>query len=73
MQEPTLDAKLDAMGPNRLALSVRLCFVEVSPTVEKAVLCYKADRLVASLPSFCSIQLSLVVHEFHAAGEERCE
>ena len=27
-------------------------FVEASPTVEKAESCYKADRLVASLPSF---------------------
>ena len=32
---------------NRLASSVRSCFVEASPTVEKAVSCYKADRLVA--------------------------
>ena len=36
-QEPTLDAKLATMGPNRLVLSVRPCFVKASPTVEKAV------------------------------------
>ena len=33
-QGPTPDAKLAAMGPNRLASSVRPCFVEASPTVE---------------------------------------
>ena len=48
-------------------------FVEASPTVEKAVTCYKADRLVASLPSFHSIQSSLAVREFHSAGEECSE
>ena len=48
-------------------------FVKASPTVEKAVLCYKADRLVASLPSFHSVQLSLAVCKFHAAGKECCE
>ena len=72
-QGPTPDAKLAAMGPNRLASSVRLCFVEASLTVEKAVSCYKADRLVAPLLSFCSVQSSLAVHEFRAAREERCE
>ena len=42
--------------------------------MEKAVLCYKADQLVASLLSFCSFQSSLAVHEFRATGEEpfRC-
>ena len=70
---PTLDAKLAAMGPNRLASSVRPCFVEVSPTVEKAVSCYKADRLIASLLSFHSIQSSPAVREFRAAREERGE
>ena len=48
-------------------------FVEASPTVEKAVSCYKADRLVASLPSFRSPQSSLAVHKFCAAGKEHCE
>ena len=42
-QGPTPDAKLAAMGPNRLASSVRPCFVEASLTVEIAVSCYKAD------------------------------
>ena len=60
---------VDAMGPNRLALSVHLCFVEASPTVEKAVSCYKADRLVASLPSFRSIQLSLAAVNFTLQGK----
>ena len=55
MQGPTLDAQLAAMGLNGLASSVCLWFVEASPTVEKTVLCYKADRLVASLLSFHSI------------------
>ena len=55
---------------NGLASSVCPWFVEASPTVEKDVSCYKADRLVASLLSFHSVQSSLAVH---AAGEERCE
>ena len=42
-QGPTLDAKLAAMGQNRLASSVHPCFIEASPPVEKAVSCYKAD------------------------------
>ena len=67
------DAKLAAMGPNRLASSVCPCFVDTSLTVEKAVSCYKTDRLVASLLSFRSVQSSLAVCEFRAAGEERCE
>ena len=44
------------------ASSVRPRFVEASPTVEKAVSCYKADRLVASLPQrsvvACNTQIS---------------
>ena len=51
-QEPTLDVKLAAMGLNWLASSVCFCFIKASPTVEKAISCYKADRLVASLQSF---------------------
>ena len=72
-QGPTLDAKLAAIGPNRLASSVHPCFVKASPTVENAVSCYKADRLVASLLSFCSVQSSPAVREFRAAREERCK
>ena len=53
---------------NRLALSLRPCFVEASPTVEKAVSCYKVDRLVASLPSCRSVQSSLAVCEFVLQG-----
>ena len=34
---------------------------------------YKADRPVASLLSFRSIQSSVAVCEFHTTGEERCE
>ena len=49
VQGPTLDAKLAPMGQNQLASSVRPCFVETSLTVEKAVSCYRVDRLVASL------------------------
>jgi len=41
--------------------------------VKKGVSCYKADRFVASLPRFLSVQLSLAVREFRTAGEERCE
>ena len=59
--------------PNQLASSLRLCFIKASPIVKKAILCYNVDRLVASLPGFCSIQSSLAVHKFHAAGEECCE
>ena len=62
-----------AMGLNELRLSVRQLFVEASPTVEKAASCYKADRLVASLLSFCSVQSSLAVCEFHAAVEDSCK
>ena len=62
-QGPTPDANLDAMGQNRLASSVRQCFIKASPTVEKAVSCYKVDRLIASLLSFRSVQSSLAVHE----------
>ena len=72
-QGPTPDTKLAAMGLNGLPSSVRPWFVEASPTVEKAVSCYKVDRLIASLLSFRSVQLSLAVHEFRAAGEERCK
>ena len=72
-QGPTPDAKLAAIGPNRLASSVRSCFVEASPPVDKAVSCYRADRLVALLLSFHSVQLSPAVHEFRAAREERYE
>ena len=59
--------------PNRLASSLRPCFVEASPTVRKAVSCYKADQLLASLPSFRSVQSSLAVHKFYAAVEECCK
>ena len=52
---------------------VASCFVEASLTVEKAVSCYKADQLVASLPSFRSVQSSLAVRKYCAAGKERCE
>ena len=72
-QGATPDVKLAAMGPNRLASSVRPCFVKASSTVEKAVSCYKADRLVALLLSFRSVQSSPAVREFRAAREERCE
>ena len=33
----------------------------------------QADRLVASLLSFRSVQSSLAVRKFRGAGEERCE
>ena len=65
--------KVSSQGvPNRLASLLCPCFVKASLTGKKAVLCYKADRLVASLPSFHSIQSSLAVREFHAAGKEQC-
>ena len=41
--------------------------------MEKAVSCYKADWLVASLPSLCSVQSSLAVRKFRAAGKQRCK
>ena len=66
---PRMGSKL----PGCMYRIVASCFVEASPTVEKAVSCYKADRLVASLPSFRSVQLSLAVRKFCAAGKERCE
>ena len=74
-QGPTPDVKViyQLVALNRLASSLRPCFVEARPTMEKAVTCYKVDWLVASLPSFCCIQSSLPVREFCAAGEECCE
>ena len=57
VQGPTPDAKLAA----RVYHIIASCFVEASSIVEKAVLCYKADGLVTSLPSFRSVQLSLAV------------
>jgi len=62
--------EVSCMGLNGLASSVRPWFVKASPTVEKAVSCYKANRLIASLLSFRSVQSSLAVCEFRAAGEE---
>ena len=60
--------------PNRpIVSSLRPCFVETSLTVEKVVSCYRVDQLMASLPSFRSIQSSLAVHKFCAAEEECCE
>ena len=59
VQGSTPDAKLTAMGPNQLALPVRPCFIEASLTVEKAVSCYKVDRLVASLLSFRTLSCRL--------------
>ena len=41
--------------------------------MEKAISCYKADGLIASLPSFHSVQLSLAVRKFRAAGKECCK
>ena len=43
-------------------------FVEASSTVEKSVSIYKADQLLASLLNFRSVQLSLAIREFRAAG-----
>ena len=64
---------------NRLALSLHPYFVEASPIVEKATSCYKVGSLIASFPSFRSVQLSLAVCEFvlqrkNAANKatERC-
>ena len=54
--------------PNQLASSLHLCFVEASLTVKKAVSCYKAERFIASLSSFCTVQLSLPVCRYDAAG-----
>ena len=53
--------------------SVYQLFIEASPTVEKAASRYKADQLVATLLSFHSVQSSLAVREFRAAGEEHCK
>ena len=49
-QGPTLDAKLAARV---YQIDLHYHFVQASLTVEKAVLCYQVDRLVASLLSFC--------------------
>ena len=50
------------------ASSVRRLFVEAIPTVKKAALCYKLDRLTASLKRFHSVQSSLAVRKFRAAA-----
>ena len=55
--------------PNRLASSLRPCFVKASPKIEKAVSCYKADRLVAPLPSFRSVRSSLAYANFVLQGK----
>ena len=59
MQRPTPDAKLAAMGPNRLASSVRPCFVEASPTV--VLQSGPTHSLVAKFPQHsvitCSTQI----------------
>ena len=70
-QGPTPDAKLAAMQgvPNRLASSLRPCFVEASLTVEKAVSCYKADWLVASLPIFVAFGRCLQYANFVLQGK----
>ena len=54
---------------NPLASLLQPCFVEDSPTVKKAISCYKADCLVALLPSFCSVWLSLVLQGKNAVNE----
>ena len=56
----TLDVEVSSQGvPNWPAVSLRLCFVEASRTVEKAVLtCYKADWLITSLASQFSAPFS---------------
>ena len=59
--------------PNQLASSLCPGFVEASQTVEKAVMCYKADWVVASLSSFHRVQSLFAVHKFCATWEERCE
>ena len=51
-----------------------LCFVEASLTVEKAVSCYKADQLVASLLSFhtfsrCLQYVNFVLQGMNAVNE----
>ena len=69
MQGPTPDAKLAAMGLNGLALSVRQLFVEASPTMEKAALCYKADQLVAPLLSFAAFSHRLQYANFVLQGK----
>ena len=48
VQAPTLDAKLAARG-YRIDLHHCLCFIEVSPMVEKAVSCLKADEPTRSV------------------------
>ena len=73
MQGPILGVKLATMGLIGLASLVCPGFVEASPTVEKAVSCYKANRLIASLLGFCSVQSSLAAHKFRAAEEEHCK
>ena len=57
-QGPTPDVKvIYQLALNRLASSLRPCFIEARPTMEKAVTCYKVDWLIASLPSFCCISV----------------
>ena len=65
---PPWDAKLAAMGPNRLASLFRPCFTEASPTVEKAVSCYKANQLVALLLSFRTFSHRLQYANFVLQG-----
>ena len=43
------------------------------PDSGEGCIVYKADQLIASLLSFCSVQSSPAVREFCAAREEHCE
>ena len=61
------------MGLNGLPSLVRPWFIEASPTVEKAVSCYKVDWLIVLLLSFRSVQSSLAQCKFRSAGKERCK
>ena len=58
--------------PNRPASSLCSCFVEASPTMEKAVVALESrpTRSLVNRPPQCSL---LAVREFCAVSEERCK
>ena len=72
LERPTLDAKFAARG-YRMDLHHWFVCASLRLAWQWYHMCYKVDQLVASLPSSSSVQLSLALHKFRAAGEERYE
>ena len=59
---------VSCQGTESTCIIGSLCFIEASLTVEKAVLCYKADQLVALLLSFLTFSRCLQYVNFVLQG-----